>query len=381
MKSALQLSNRLAAQWLSADHREQRMLSGSDWSLRLPIGKPSAKMFTGQSLQVQQHLANWRKQQIGQVEWASVKYQSASEPVEMPVYWLIDTVDEWIAASGDPQVKMEFEQLIGVLQQIEPIFHHLIVRHRSLWTNKNNLNHETLVRCCQLAMRLESGMAMGRPLRAVSITGFDSKFLENQRGLLSQLLNIRFAGVLKDQNLEEFLDASEKGEHWLLLKPLARGMLPFEQLRVRASELAQIELPAQNLIIVENEQCHHQLPELENTLAILGGGLNLLWLANAHFKTKKIIYWGDIDSWGLKMLAMARHHQLNLQPLLMDLATFNQYQRFAVPEPGHAGFASPTGLTATEGELYQVLLKSTRGRLEQEYIAAETVKVCLQRMI
>jgi hypothetical protein len=381
MKSVQQLSHKLATQWLSADHREQRMLSGFDWPLRLAIGKPSAKMFTGQSLQVQQHLADWRKQKIGRVEWISVKYQSASVPVDMPVCWLIDTVDEWIAASGAPQVKMEFEQVFSVLQQIDPIFHHLIVRHRSLWANKNNLNDETLVRCCQLAMRLESGMAMGRPLRAVSIAGFDSKFLENQRGLLSQLLNIRFAGVLKNQNLEEFLGASEKGEHWLLLKPLARGMVPFQQLRIRASELAQIGLPAQNLIIVENEQCHHQLPEIENTLAILGGGLNLVWLANPHFKTKKIIYWGDIDSWGLKMLAIARHHQPNLQPLLMDLTTFNQYQRFAVPEPSHAGFTSPAGLTETEAELYQILLKSTRGRLEQEYIATEAVKTCLQGMI
>ena len=230
-------------------------------------------------------------------------------------------------------------------------------------------------------MKLQADIAQGIPLRSLSFEGYDSKFVEQNRRLLTQLLNIRFNIALNESQLENFLGASEKGDHWLLLKPLAKGLLPFELLRLRASELAQIKLPAQNLIIVENEQCHHQLPELKNTLAILGSGLNLVWLANVHFKTKNIIYWGDIDSWGLKMLAMARQHQPNLLPLLMELATFNKYRRFTVPEPTHAGEDSPDGLTPTEAELYQTLLESTNGRLEQERIAIEDVKSCLQTLI
>lgn len=374
MKSLQQLRNKLAAQWFSADHREQRMLSSFDWPLRLAIGKPSAKIFTGQSLKVLQHLADWRQQKIGRVEWTSVKYKSASEPVEMPVYWVIDTANEWIAACEDPQTKIEFKQLIDVLGQVDAIFHQLIIRHRSLWANKNSDNHETLVRCCQLAMRLESGMAMGRPLRAISISGYDSKFIENQRGLLTQLLNVRFAGLLKEQNIETFLGASEKGEHWLLLKPLTRDILPFEQMRLRASELAKIDLPVQNLIIVENEQCHHQLPILENTIAILGGGLNLVWLANAHFKKKTIIYWGDLDTWGLKMLSIARSYLPQLHALLMDRQTYDAYSQLSVPEPISAGADIPTELSNQETKLYQYLLLSASGRLEQERLSEVVVK-------
>ena len=133
-------------------------------------------------------------------------------------------------------------------------------------------------------------------------------------------------------------------------------------------------MPAKNIVIVENEQCHHLLPNLDNTVAILGAGLNLIWMANAHFNDKQIIYWGDIDTWGLKMLAMARHYQPQLRPLLMDTETFDQYSRYAVPEPTVAGSDCPLGLNQHERLLYEKLLQSYKGRLEQERLPAAMVK-------
>jgi len=379
MKSSQQLSQQLAKQWYSADYREQRLLQSFDWPLRLAIGKPSAKIFISQSLQVRQHLADWRKQKVGRVEWQATRYQSASEPVEVPTAWLIDSPDEWIAAAavGVHQVIKEFKQLKDIVQQIAPIFHKLIVRRRSLWVNKKASEIKLIIRSCQLALLLQPGMAMGRPLRALSIEGFDTKFLEKQRGLLSLLINIRFAGILGGQTLEEFLAASEKGEHWLLLKPLAQGLLPFEQLRLRASELAQIDLPVKNLIIVENEQCLFQLPTVENTLAILGSGLNLNWLKNPNFKNKTIVYWGDIDTWGLKMLAIARNYYPQLQTMLMDIESYCNHEHLAVPEPTNAGMGLPQGLTTEEAKLYQILIQSTNGRLEQERLPASVVQTKL----
>ena len=226
MKSTRQLSHRLASQWQSADHREDRLLSSLNWPIRLAIGKPNAKMFVAQPAQVRCHLADWRKQKIGRVEWQTVKYQSASKPVDMPAYWLIDKPAEWIAAADDRKTNLEFENLCRVIDSTDAIFHQFIVRRRRLWADTDPEGKDSLIRCCQLTLQLESGMAMGRPLRVISISGYDSKFLENQRNLLSQLLNIRFAGALVGETLEAFLGAPEKASTGCWLNPLVRDYSP-----------------------------------------------------------------------------------------------------------------------------------------------------------
>ena len=377
MKSPEILRNKLCAQWFSADLREQRLLRDFNWPIHLVIGKPAPQILTNDPTKIQQHLLRWRKQKLGRVEWLSVKYKSATKAIDIPSSWLLASADEWVLACADVSIKAEFNLLSQIIKQIDPIFHQFIVRHRSLWSNKGNDQQETIVQCCRLAMTLKFGMANGLPLRALSIEGIDSKFLENQRGLITQLLNIRFSGALQVNDLEEFLGATHKGNHWLLIKPLSDGMLPFELLRLRSSELAEINLPANNLLIIENEQCHHLLPKLENTIAILGGGLDLSWMKNKAFKDKNIFYWGDLDTWGFKMLAIARHHQPKLKPILMDYTTYHQYMQFAVPEPINAGSECPKELTIKEAELYKKLLNSDNGRLEQERLPAKEIQLQL----
>ncbi|VAW50581.1 hypothetical protein MNBD_GAMMA06-1664, partial [hydrothermal vent metagenome] len=192
------------------------------------------------------------------------------------------------------------------------------------------------------------------------------------RTLLIKLLNIRFNNALKNTSkntsLEAFLGAALDNDHWLLVVPLTKGLLPFQQLRLKASELAKIKLPCAHIVLVENEQCHYQLPELQDTIAILGAGLNLNWLNNPHFKSSHIAYWGDIDSWGLKMLSTARNLQPDLTALLMDSETFENNQHLAVVEPQTAGNETPQHLNIAEADLYQKLLQLEKGRLEQEFI-------------
>ena len=213
-----------------------------------------------------------------------------------------------------------------------------------------------------------------------------SKFLETYRNLLIKLLNVRYDTQII--SLEQFLDAAEDKKQWLLLIPLSDNLLPYQQLRLRASELATLKLPGSHLLIIENEQCRYHLPSLDNTIAILGAGLNLSWMSNPDFQHKEIAYWGDIDTWGLKMLAMARQAQPKLKALLMSQSLFQKHQQFAVPEPQSAGECTPQPLTEDESQLYQHLIqlsahathassKSKKNRLEQEFIPAAEAKECI----
>lgn len=228
-------------------------------------------------------------------------------------------------------------------------------------------------------MILKPGFAKGRPLRAVNVANIDSKFIEHHRPLLIKLLNIRFDDRLKTISLEQFLDIADDKDQWLLIIPLSKNLLPYEQCRLRALELSRHKLPGSHLLVIENEQCRYQLPALQDTLAILGAGLNLSWMNNPDFQHKHIAYWGDIDTWGLKMLAMARQAQPRLTPLLMNHDIFHKYQNFAVAEPKHAGEQVPQPLTQHEMQLYQTLRQCQKGRLEQEFIPPDEVKENLRQ--
>jgi hypothetical protein len=133
-------------------------------------------------------------------------------------------------------------------------------------------------------------------------------------------------------------------------------------------------LPGSRLLIVENESCQHQLPEAKDTIAVLGAGFDLSWTEGQWLVTKRVAYWGDIDSWGLQFLAKARMAIPHLEPLLMTEDDFNEFSNAAVCEPVIAGTSVPVGLTDAESKLYCRLIQESRGRLEQEFLPLKKVQ-------
>ena len=137
---------------------------------------------------------------------------------------------------------------------------------------------------------------------------------------------------------------------------------------------------------MENERCLHQLPQptaqpLPSTIAVLGAGLNLGWLAAPWLQERTVAYWGDLDTWGLHMLAIARGHVPHLHALLMNAATFSAHQHLAVAEPVHAPDTVAGTWTPKEEALALHLRAQDKGRLEQEFLPAEAVHSALRAWV
>ena len=373
MKRPADLSPRWARQWQNSDLREARLLNESTWPVSLPIGKPSATDISSNWEELAAIIRLWRDLPTGNVIWETTTFRATGAPINLPVAWEIRSPDEWTAASHDRTVRTEYESLRSILASTDPIFHAAFVRERSLWKNKSP--SET-IQSAHLAMLLSPGCAEGKPLRALSLAGIDSKFFERHRSLIVRLLDLRFNGESSRQGLETFLDAWLESDHWLLLADLGQPLtLSFPRMRVRASDLAAMGIPARAIVIVENESCLHLLPQdLPGIIAILGTGNNLAWLKSTWLQSVRLAYWGDLDTWGLSMLSRARSHAPHLTPLLMTREVFDLHKDSAVPESTPASDTVPTHLTADEAFLYQHLLDSTAGRLEQEFLPASLVQ-------
>ncbi|HCB4955312.1 DUF3322 domain-containing protein [Salmonella enterica] len=377
MYSPDELRKKLARQWDNAKLRAGRLLPPGDWPLCLPIGKPSARIFAEQAPRVLQHVQLWRQVKVGRVEWEDISYRASDGPVSMPLRWILNGPSDWVNAAADQAVSREFRLLEGIIEQVDPIFHPLLVSYRSLWRYKSP---QDIISAARLASRLEPGCAKGLPLRLLSGQGVDTKFIENNISLLTRLLDVRFSGEASEQGLTTFLDAFDESSHWVLVVPLSPGLLPFKKCRVTTAELAETTLPASRVLVIENEQCLHQLPALSDTIAILGCGLDVQWLSSAVLDEKRVAYWGDMDSWGLLMLARARRCRLTLDVLLMNRELFEQYaSHSAVPEPVKAQEAIPDGLLDEESDFYRYLTRLPRGRLEQEFLPAGVVEEALLR--
>lgn len=389
MKSPQQLAGRLVLQWQRSDWREQHLLSDRDaWPLRLSIGEPCAARFRDDSTALREHLQQWRAVAAhgpGLVEWSARQYRAGATPVEIPTQWTLRPSDcpavfEQLAdGNSGTQASTDYRALTHLLPQVDAHFYTLLVRRLALW---RHLDVAQVVAAAHMALQLEPGCAEGRPLRALALAGNDSKFFERHAALLTAMLDERFEGEASRQGLTAFLGAASEGEHWLLVVPLAPGLLPFQRQRVPASELQTVALPSRRILLVENERCLYQLPNpTPDTIAILGAGLNLGWLCAPWLQTRHVAYWGDLDTWGLAMLAQARRALPQLHALLMDDAIFAAHQDRAVPEPVHAPTDGTEWLLPAEAALDRCLRTLPAGRLEQEFLPPAAVSNAIDRWL
>lgn len=372
MKSPTEMAARLAKQWNNSALRVERLLSADLWPLEISMGKPTGAEFAGQTSVVYEHVQSWQAVKVGEIVSESVKYRAGAEAVSVPVRWLINTPSEWIEASANETVREEYNALEYLIANVNELYREALIRNRVLWKGKE-LNE--VVQTAELADSLFPGAAKGRPLRLLAGLGVDTKFFERHGGLLTRLLDERYQGAVSELGLQVFLDAYEENDHWVLVVPLDQNLLSFRRQRVTTRELADTVMPCSRILVIENEHCVHLLPNLVDTIAILGAGLDLQWLTSKTFDGKSIAYWGDMDTWGLLMLARSRQYRPGITPLLMDQAVFDQYaHNNAVVEPTVAQENVPEGLTDSEADFYLYLLNLDKGRLEQEYLPSSILE-------
>ena len=313
----------------------------------------------------------------GDVVWEPRRYRSTADAVELPRAWQLRTPSEWVAAMQDTAISREFARLgrLAALPAVQarPDWLTVLIRQRSLLENSAE---DDVARAIGLAAQLTPGCAAGLPLRALPFAEIDGKLWERQRTLLTMLLETEHPGQLS-QGLVHFLDAQSEGVHWLDLVDLDGHLLPWPVLRVRSHDLACQGPPGDAVLLVENHQCLHHLPpvgELRGTVAILGAGLDLTWLRAHWLQERAVAYWGDIDTWGLTMLAQARQQVPHLTALCMDLATRQRFIDQAGAEPVPAPLM-PTGLQPDERALLcELLAQPEQGRIEQERLSVDWVR-------
>jgi hypothetical protein len=144
-------------------------------------------------------------------------------------------------------------------------------------------------------------------------------------------------------------------------------LFPVSDLAIPLHSFGELDLQGIRVLIVENKVNLLTLPPLLNTVAIggLGDAITLLkyapWLRNT-----RIVYWGDFDVDGFRILSNIRTIFPAVQSLLMDVETLERFTHLFTKGNGRL-IETPPFLNADETAAF-IRCRDENIRLEQERI-------------
>jgi hypothetical protein len=213
----------------------------------------------------------------------------------------------------------------------------------------------------------------------------DTKFIERNETILRGWLDMLLPPAAIDVNEKKFARrfGLRDGElHYLvrLLDPCLTTELglPFDELSLPLRHLSSLRASDITVIIVENKVNLLTLPQRPRTMALGGVGDGVVQLAKLPWlATSRLLYWGDIDVDGYRILSGFRSRFPHVESIFMDSDVLERFREFAVPYRSPLSHAL-VNLTVAEQQAFGRCLGDSV-RLEQERLPGEFVNAGLSR--
>jgi hypothetical protein len=231
-------------------------------------------------------------------------------------------------------------------------------------------------------------------LREIDLPGIDTKYIERRRALVRAVIDhlapecvvVGSENAVADGGFERRygFKVPENRVRFRTLDPRLAIEGRYTDITVPVSELAVANPGASIAIAVENEKCFLALPEIPGAIAIMGSGCAVTVLERVSWLAEiRLLYGGDMDRDGFKILASLRKKFPHAESILMDRFTLLASQEFCGEDDGSAIENLPL-LTPEEEAAFNLLstLDPPRKlRLEQERIPFTLVKQAIYEAV
>lgn len=357
--------------WLAASGDVEQS-EDSAWPLEVNLGIPSEHQALKQIEDVRAWVAAWQSWSgvgslcWGERRWRTLGTQPLPEKLQLSgpgeiAQW-IGEADRWDRA------QQRYRDLIGRWPQLSD----KLPRYFAILADYSEADYRRLI---DMVAWIEKNPVSNLYPRQLPVSGLDSKWLEKRKGLLADLVDALRGELSSDGDFYTRCGLAAPPQLIrlrILDKRLRRHVGGLNDLSAPRRQLAELDLPASNVFIVENLQTGLAFDDLPGSAVItqLGYGVDVLgclpWVAEAN-----CFYWGDLDTHGFAILNRARSYLPALESVLMDEATLRSHQGLWVEEKDpHSAETLPL-LTDPEQAVYQAIRHNTWGqnvRLEQERI-------------
>lgn len=366
-------------EWDNGRNLRDLLLGRRLFPLRYPFKQPTGRQVAANLARLEQFVTSWTQFPYQEyLEWGESSFRQLAIS-RMPKALVIPSFSALVMLLG-PEAQARSKHWDVVITPILSVQRKLYTTLTAHLTTLDHMTPNDGVRLASAIQQLNRNMGQNRYLRALPITGLDTKFIEMHLTIITDLMNDLTGGeVLEVGGLLPWLGCIPQPNNWLTVMPLCeklqQSMGGFKVLQLPAETVKNQGLPGKALLVVENAQSGFALPAIENTLAVIGCGKNLSWMQNDWLQGREVGYWGDIDSWGLVMLNQARSYCPSLTALMMDKATIEQHLDKMVTEQ-RSDHSAIEYLFPDESVLYKALLAGCYpgNRLEQEFLDQDFIQ-------
>lgn len=371
-----ELKAQLARLWDRGELLCDAVTGNKRFPLRLSIKGPSSADITERLPAVRAWAAEWADASPLRVEWQEIRHRVQGTQT-LPACGWIDCLDDALGWLGK---RREWARFIGLVEMTRQQNPDLLP-----WLGKRPLQALDLAEAWPRFLAVVEWVSKHpRPaiyLRQVDLPGVHSKFIENHRAVLSELLDLTLpvdsvdtsqTGVARFAARYGFLDKPTR-IRFRMLDPAIRAVAGTScpDVSLDAISFSQLAIDVRRVFITENEINFLAFPKIPGGIVIFGAGYGWGALAQARWLERcSLYYWGDIDTHGFAILDQLRSHFGHVQSFLMDRATLDAHTSFwgREDQPQRGDLSR---LTAEELRLYNDLRynRIREGlRLEQEHL-------------
>lgn len=305
--------------------------------LRLPLKRPDSRALAENFEAARLWIAGLSavdKEQAGsgcRLEWQEVAHRQLGRN-RIPVAALVESEKEGLVLIGKQLDAVRFRELAATIAVAFPA---LVpwMRQYPLKALEQSENWPRLLAVLDWVVRHPRANVY---LRQIDAPGVDTKFIEQHRNLLGDLLD----KVLPPDQIDDRYSGAKNFEqrYGFKRKPLQVrfrfldrniSLHGFTDIVVTSEVFVQMALPVKRVFITENEINFLSFPDVADGLMLFGGGYGFEHLAQAGWlRQKEIYYWGDIDTHGFAILDQLRSTFPSAQSLMMDRATLLEHRTF-----------------------------------------------------
>lgn len=352
-----------------------RLLVGNGFPLRVPLKAPNSSQLADLFPQVQAWIAELRQGEgLYRLEYRTLRHRLIGANRIPSKIW-IDDSSQALEMLEKTAEKEAYARLCQMTEQRCPALREWLTRRplRALelapeWT-----------RLLDVITWILQNPDSGLYIRQVDFPGVHTKFIEEHRSVLSEMLHLLLPQEPVGTSFERRFGFREKSTRVRFRLLDRSAQLPDEltDISLASEEFARFVPGLRRVFITENEINFLVFPAMPDSLVVFGAGYSIDQLGQAEWlREREIFYWGDIDTHGFAILDQLRKHFPQAKSLLMDEATLFAHRDHWQVEKKPT-FRTLEHLAPEELRLYESLAGV---RLEQEIIGYPWLQGYLARI-
>jgi hypothetical protein len=216
-------------------------------------------------------------------------------------------------------------------------------------------------------------------IREMAIAGLDTKWAETRARIVREALaHVECLSDGESLRSQMGFREDDRQEIWMKFHPDDQIMpLGDQEIAMRPSRIRNFPKSISRAVIVENKATFNSYEPLPGVCLFFGSGnaISGTAVSMTFLRDLEVLYWGDLDSFGMKILSRVRKTLPQTASRMMDVATMSSHEALWTHEPEAERFTGEIPDLTQDEEAALDIIRRGHHRLEQERLNTDLVSL------